>query len=251
MTISGIGARLNFGFVLVGLFASLVGSVQAETIEGNIVIEKRLTPRRVTASVPLYDRGPVVALHRDSAQDPLAQERSRVVVYLEQPAGGATSGTETPIPQIAQENREFFPDTMVVAVGSKVSFPNKDPIFHNVFSLSKTKSFDLGSYSKGQTRTVTFNQPGVVYVNCHLHPNMTASILVTPNQWNARAGPDGHFEITGVVPGTYTIVAWHRAAGFFRQEVEVVAGRKASVRFLVPLQADGAVMQSNTSGAKR
>jgi hypothetical protein len=109
-----------------------------------------------------------------------------------------------------------------------------DPIFHNVFSLSRTKSFDLGNYSQGETRVVTFTEPGVVVVNCHLHPNMAAVVFVTPNRWNTKADRDGHFSLREVLPGRYTVVAWHKAAGYFRKEIEVGAGRTANVEFLIP-----------------
>ena len=69
---------------------------------------------------------------------------------------------------------------------------------------------------------------------------MAATVVVTPNQWNARAGRDGHFSLRDVPPGTYTVVAWHKAAGFFRKQIEVVAGRGTSIGFLIPLDDDGA-----------
>ena len=109
----------------------------------------------------------------------------------------------------------------MIQAGAKVSFPNLDPIFHNVFSLSGAKTFDLGNYPKGDTRMVIFPEPGIVYVNCHLHPNMTATIVVDAKQWNTKADRDGHFVLPDVPPGKYTVVAWHKAAGFFRQQVDV------------------------------
>ena len=111
-----------------------------------------------------------------------------------------------------------------------------DPIFHNIFSLSKPKSFDLGSYDKGESRTVTFPKPGVVYVYCHLHPNMEATIVVTPNRWYAVRSA-GQYHIRGVPPGQYTVVAWHKAAGFFRKTIEVEAGH-ASADFFIPIEDD-------------
>jgi len=211
----------------------------AGSIEGNVVVKRKLTKRRVTASLPLYQRGPAVELAPDAPEDPLSFERSRVVVYLEgrRPAASVTA-------VIDQENRRFGQDTVVIPAGSKVSFPNQDPIFHNVFSLSKAKIFDLGNYSKGETRIVTFNEPGIVFVNCHLHANMAAAIVVTPNQWYAKADRDGHFTLRDVPPGTYTVVAWHKAAGFFRKQIEVVAGRGASLDFLIPLE-DGAPLPAH------
>jgi len=116
-----------------------------------------------------------------------------------------------------QKNREFQPDLLTIPCGSTVSFPNLDPIFHNVFSLSKPKTFDLGNYAKGQTRSVTFLKPGIVLVNCRLHTNMTAAIVVTPNQWSSRTDADGRFVLRGVPSGVHTLIAWHKAAGFLRQ----------------------------------
>jgi plastocyanin len=208
--------------------------MRAETIEGTIIVRKRLTKRRVTANLPLYQRGAAVELASDVPEDPLSFERARVVIYLEGrgPAPEVTA-------RIEQENRRFGQDVVVIPVGSKVSFPNNDPVFHNVFSLSKAKAFDLGNYSKGDTRTVTFNEPGIVLVNCHLHANMAAAIVVTPNQWNVKADPSGHFTLRDAPPGSYTIVAWHKAAGFFRKQIEVIPGRGAKTEFLLPLDDVG------------
>ena len=217
--------------------------VHAANIEGTIVIKKKLTRRRVTAQVPMYDRGPAVELGADAEEDPLAFERSRVAVYLEGrfPAQIPPSGA---IVKMEQTNRRFAPEMLVIQAGSKVSFPNNDPIFHNVFSLSGPRTFDLGNYPKGDTRMVAFPEPGIVYVNCHLHPNMTATIVVTPNQWNTRADREGRFELQDVPPGKYSIVAWHKAAGFLRQTVVVEAGRDEHVEFLIPVDENGRALES-------
>jgi plastocyanin len=106
-----------------------------------------------------YDRNAGVALKSDSAEDSLSFERERVVVYLE---GGLPAQTGSITAQIVQQNRRFLPDILWIPAGSTVSFPNLDPIFHNVFSLSKPKEFDLGNYPKDHTRTVVFPKPGVV-----------------------------------------------------------------------------------------
>jgi hypothetical protein len=113
-----------------------------------------------------------------------------------------------------------------------------DPIFHNIFSLSKPKAFDLGSYSKGETRYVVFPKPGIVDVYCHLHPNMEATVVVTPNRWYARSDRSGQYRIPDVPPGRYTVVAWHKSAGFFRKSVVVQPGHDSVVDFFVPLEKD-------------
>jgi plastocyanin len=210
----------------------------AADIRGTITIRQRLTRPSVTASVSMYERGPAVELGKDSDNDPLAAERSRVVIWVEGHGAGATPSASASMQQI---NRRFDPDLVIIPMGSSVSFPNMDPIFHNVFSLSKPKSFDLGNYPKGDTRTVVFPKAGIVYVSCRLHPNMAGVVVVTPSPWYAKADRDGQFILRDLPPGTYTVVAWHKAAGFFRKEVRMAEGRDAAISFLVPL--DGMAMK--------
>ncbi len=215
----------------------------AKAIEGTVVIKKKLTKRRVTAQVPMYERGPAVGLGADAEADPLAFERSRVAVYLEgtfsaaavfsrriigEARGDCRRAQLKPVPKMEQSNRRFAPEMLVIEAGSKVSFPNNDPIFHNVFSRCPgSKTFDLGNYPKGDTRMVMFPEPGIVYVNCHLHPNMTATIVVAPNKWNTQADRDGQLRSCGMFrPGKYiSIVAWHKAAGFARLNGRGCRGR--------------------------
>jgi plastocyanin len=219
------------GFAAFALFAP---GAHSETVSGTIVIKKTLTKRNVTPSVSVYQRGEGVKLGKNAAEDPLAYERTHVVVYIEGPGpSGAQPSPSTA--QIAQIDRRFTPDLVIVPVGSTVSFPNMDPIFHNVFSLSKARSFDLGSYDKGETRKVTFAKAGIVDVYCHLHANMSATIVVTPNRWYAQPSATGEFHIEDVPPGEYTLVAWHRFAGFFRKSITVAPGHGAVADFLIPL----------------
>jgi plastocyanin len=212
-------------------------SLSAQDITGTILIRKKLTKRSVTPSVSIYQRGAAVApqkdIQKDAGEDPLAFERSRVVVYLEGPGPSSPAA-----PKMEQLNRRFQPDLLAIPVGSTVSFPNMDPIFHNVFSLSKPKAFDLGNYDKGESRSVVFSKPGIVYVNCHLHPNMAATIVVTPNQWYARADGSGQYRIPDVPPGQYTVVAWHKAAGFFRKSILTVSGSNSTADFFIPIGDD-------------
>jgi plastocyanin len=213
---------------------------RAAQIHGEVVIQRKLTRRTVTASAGAYSRGPAVGLSADLDEDPLAFERRHVVIYVE--GNGSGSKIEA---KIEQQNRRFLPDLVVVSAGSSVTFPNEDVIFHNIFSLSKAKSFDLGNYSKGQTRTVIFPHPGIVYVNCHLHPNMSATIFVTPNGWATTADPTGHFSLD-LPPGRYTVVAWHKAAGFFKKVIDVRGESASNVVFLIAVADDG-IGQSATN----
>src|ERR1700730_6441151 len=144
------------------VFAACAG---AQDITGTILIKKKLTKHSVTTPVSVYQRGTAVKLGKETEEDPIAYERLRVVLYLEG-AGPASDAPESHALQLQQLDRGFLTDLVVVPVGSTVSFPNMDPIFHNVYSLSKPKTFDLGSYDKGQTRKVAFPKPGIVDVYC-------------------------------------------------------------------------------------
>jgi plastocyanin len=239
--------------------AALAAGANAEDIAGTITIHRKLTRRSVTAAVSVYDRGAEVKLGKAADEDPLDFERSHVAVYLERDDAPGTKakaeqelvGNELQVadkPQIMeQRDRQFSPDFLVVPAGAAVSFPNMDPIFHNIFSLSKAKSFDLGSYDQGKTRKVVFSKPGIVSVYCHLHPNMAATIVVTPSRWYARSDVTGHFHIPDVPPGRYTVVAWHKTAGYFRKSIVVEAGQQASVNFLLPLNEDGSIVSAHNA----
>jgi plastocyanin len=228
------------------LLVCLAGAAEAGDIRGTVVIEKRLTHRTVTASAGAYQRGVAVELGPPPAADPLAFERSHVAIYLDGPPSTPFNSTNQIAASIAQTHREFEPNFVVIPAGSTISFPNFDPIFHNVFSLSKPKSFDLGNYPQGETRMVTFAKPGIVFVNCRLHPNMAASIVVSPTRWVARADSEGRFDLSSVPPGEYTVVAWHKNAGFFRQRATVSEGQAAEVRFLIPLTGHGIAQPAAT-----
>jgi plastocyanin len=238
------------GWILLCALAAIAGSLSAQSITGTILIKRRLTKPSVTAPVSIYQRGTVVDLGKDGDTDPLAAEQARVVVYLEGPApvGAAQAAPKTE--QIEQRNRRFVPDLVVVPVGSSVSFPNMDPIFHNIYSLSKPKSFDLGAYDKGESRTVSFPKPGIVEIYCHLHPNMEATVVVTPNRWYAQPDRNGQYRIPDVPPGQYTIVAWHKTAGFFRKNIVVTNGHDATADFFIPLDAEpgGAADEAHVAG---
>jgi len=212
-------------------FAAFPSIGAAADLSGQIVITKKLTKKQVT--LPSYQlRG--ASTTPAPVNSETSDEYGEMVVFLE----GALPDTEKPVhKELIQRNQRFEPRLLVVPAGSTVSFPNADPIFHNVFSLSSTKKFDLGYYPENHSRTVKFDEPGVVQVYCHLHPNMYAAVVVTPNQWYARPADDGSFALSNVPPGTYQLVAWHTRAGYFRRTVLIDADNPLKVILNIPQHA--------------
>ncbi len=215
------------------LCTHLPSNIIAAELNGRVLVTRKLTKKRVT--LPVYQlRGMSPAADRDNSQP--VNEYNELAVFLE---GKSSDGGKPIRVELRQEGQQFVPRLLVVPVGSTISFPNADPVFHNVFSLSGARKFDLGYYPAGQTRAVTFDDPGIVQVYCHLHPNMYAAIVVAPNRWYAQPGEDGTFSLHDVPPGTYTLVAWHMNAGFFRKTVQVSAESATDVLLNIPIRDEG------------
>ncbi len=155
-------------------------------------------------------------------------ELENVVLYLEGDFKDVALPTHRS-PAIQQINETFVPHVLPIIVGSTVNFPNGDPLFHNVFSLSSARNFDLGRYPKGQTRSVRFNRPGIVKVFCHIHSHMSAVILVFEHPHFCVSDPVGNFVMNGVPPGNYEVIAWHERLKPQKRVVTVVPNQEVSV----------------------
>lgn len=169
-----------------------------------------------------------LTIMKDSPTGKPRADRSGVVIYLEAPMDLALEeqllDNPPPVHSVRQVNKAFTPAVSAVIRGTEVSFPNDDMIFHNVFSLSKAKRFDLGLYKSGSTKSITLSRAGIIDVYCNIHPEMAAKILVLDNPYFAVSGADGSFKIDGVPPGTYPYVAWQARGEPVRGELTVAAG---------------------------
>lgn len=114
--------------------------------------------------------------------------------------------------QLVQKRKQFQPHLLVIPVGSAVEFPNRDPFFHNVFSLFNGKRFDLGLYEAGSSRTVHFDRPGISYIFCNIHSEMSAVVIALETPYFAVADPDGSLSMAHVPPGRYRLNVWHEGS---------------------------------------
>src|SRR5689334_22027573 len=162
-----------------------------------------------------------------------APEIRNVVVYLKNVAFKGTLPVSRQ--EIRQEAESFSPRVVAITRGSTVDFPNGDPFFHDVFSLSRSGTFDLGSYPKGQVKSHQFRQAGLVKVYCHIHSHMSASIMVFDHSLFTIPRADGSFTIDDVPTGTYQVSAWHERIGENSQPVKIEAGKASEVRFSLPI----------------
>jgi plastocyanin len=214
------------------LFLALVTNALGGDLHGHALITKRLTKKALSPIVYNLRGTATPASPRDG--EPV-NEFDRMVVILE---GGSLPSKPPVTEALNQHGSRFEPEIIIVPVGSTVQFPNFDAIFHNVFSLSKAQAFDLGYYPQGQSRSVKFNNPGVVQVYCHIHANMYAAIVVTASPWFEKPSPDGSFSFSDVPAGRYRLTAWHKIAGLHKVDVEVPETGSVDVNIRVPVDTE-------------
>jgi len=151
-------------------------------------------------------------------------DRKRAIVYLENAPTGAFDQRSTARAEITQRQETFIPHVLAVRVGTTVDFPNEDETYHNVFSLSKVRRFDLGRYAAGRSKPVRFDEPGVVRVFCDIHSHMSAFVLVFNHRFFATTDADGRYSLPDVPPGRYTVTVWYDGSTRDSRTVTVPTG---------------------------
>ena len=173
------------------------------------IIRGRVDVRRAVTQV---ERRPNVnELGMNTAPHEPAELR-RSVVYLQSAPSLAFPDVEPGRATMDQRNETFVPHILAITVGTTVDFPNSDNKYHNVFSIRGPRPFDLGRYAAGRSKSVRFDRPGIVRVFCEIHSHMSAFILVFNHRYFAVTSADGRYQIGGVPPGRYTLVAWNEGA---------------------------------------
>ncbi|MGH8015605.1 MAG: hypothetical protein ACREBV_05395 [Candidatus Zixiibacteriota bacterium] len=205
--------------MLVGLTIAITiySNTGATNIYGHV---KRLPARTQPEKAISRYRGAASQVSQDAGEDCVCNPGLFSVVYL--------TGKNLPpivppesVPQMSQKDKMFVPSVLTVGVGYTVDFPNLDPFFHNVFSYSKTKQFDLGRYPKGHSERVTFDKPGIVKIFCEIHFSMRAYVHVLETPYFATSDEKGNFVIKDVQPGQYILNIWQENLSDLQQPLSV------------------------------
>jgi plastocyanin len=222
-------SSLSLASLLAALVVAAPGGQAPDTgsIFGRVTLTTRIKGRALPSTA--YPTR-AVGVH-----DPTAVSEIRnVVVYLKDVAfRGALPPTNA---KLRQEHETFLPHVLAITRGSTVDFPNDDPIFHNVFSLSSAATFDLRRYPRGESRSQLFSKAGIVKVYCNIHSHMSATILVMDHPYFTIPALDGAFELPNLPPGQYTLVGWHERVGERQSSVRVERGKTATIDLSLPVE---------------
>jgi hypothetical protein len=221
------GGSLAFVLACVGFGARFGYAQDTGSVTGHV----RLTTRVRGTALPSNAYQPRAVTRRDT---PAVPEIQNVVVYLKDVTYRGTLPVSRR--EIRQEGEKFVPHVLAVTRGSTVEFPNADPFYHNVFSLSGAATFDLGRYPKGQSRTRQMLKPGLVKVFCHIHSHMSASVLVLDHPYFVVPEIDGSFSLPNVPAGRYTIVGWHERVGERTGTIQVQPGAATTIDLALPVE---------------
>ncbi len=230
---------MKISILTVTVCLALTVAARAGTISGTVRAEGKNVPES-PASGGQYDSRKYKFVERVD----YAQLRN-FVVHLEgvitnasvTTNAGTNAMARVDTKRIKQEKANFSPSVMPIVVGTTVEWPNNDEIYHNVFSMSEAKSFDLDLY-KGNPpdKRVTFDKVGRVEVFCSIHANMHCTVLVLENPYYAVADERGRYTITNVPAGTYRLKAWHERLPSQSQEITVLAEGDVTANFTLGIK---------------
>ncbi len=201
-------------FLLTILFAGVMAfEADSVTVTGKVPVNSVSSNKeKVSAAYP----GRVVSRNHHNTSPNSA---SAVVFLIPQDKQTLSKSSEKA--RLDQIDFTFIPRVLAVQVGTTVDFYNLDPVFHNVFSFSKPKKFDLGRYPKNHYKSVTFEKPGLIKLFCEIHSDMSAFILVLNTPYFTYPDREGNFTLKDVPPGKYTLKVWQEEGEAYQAEIEV------------------------------
>jgi plastocyanin len=196
-----------------------VALLASATVEGRVELPKSHSAPVQAKRYQIVTKGGVL-----STQPPLA------VVYLD---GSFPQSASLPTKQVSQKDLTFIPSLLPVRVGTTVEFPNLDDTYHNIFSYSPAKRFDLGRYREDERPipTEVFDKPGLVILRCDIHEHMHGLILVLNTPHFVMTDTSGHFRLEGLPAGHYTLKAWIDSRTTREKPVDLKSGQTLHVDF--------------------
>jgi plastocyanin len=203
---------------------SLIGSM---ALSGS-GFQLRAQEASVTAQAELVSRNG----GKKREQSKNGADLSNVVVWLTPLDVAATKHTTGKLPQLIQRNKNFEPHLVVVQTGSVIEFPNRDPFFHNVFSLFDGKRMDLGLYEAGTAKTARFERQGVSFLFCNIHAEMSAVVVAVDTPYFGHSDREGHVVMPEVPDGRYRLHVWYERSSpedlqALERDVEISFAKRA------------------------
>jgi plastocyanin len=222
------GRRLALLLFVPTLGPALAARVQAAELSGHVTLLGGGEPQMASLNPYPGSMGACEPAPVRRADDP----RDLVLTLAGGPAAVAGAAPAGAPPRLVQVSRSFAPRVLGVRVGTRVDFPNEDSVFHNVFSYSKAKRFDLGYYGKGKSKSVVFDEPGLIKVFCDIHASMSAYILVVDAPFVTQPDAAGEFRFPDLPAGDYQLKLWHPERGELSRAVTVgEAGERLELSF--------------------
>ena len=210
------------------IFASGLSLLLSVVLPSEATAADTATVEGVVKLKPAGRSRPSSARYRGATGKPAQPDPPAAVVYLEGAKGAASEQTV----EVAQVGMQFKPALLPVQVGTKVAFPNKDDFYHNVFSYSRTKRFDLGRFMKTENPpAIQFDQSGEVKVFCEIHRHMRGTILILDTPYFVKTDGQGAFLLSGLPAGKFKLKAWLDTKTVYEQDVELISGQSVTVDF--------------------
>ncbi len=215
--------------VVLSAFGAVVAHGQTATLSAHVVVVRNSSSKQQNAGVVVW----------------LSPLRGEVSPY-------SVADNDLKSARLVQKNKNFEPHLLVVRTGSVVEFPNQDPFFHNVFSLFEGKRFDLGLYEAGTSKKVRFDRPGVSFIFCNIHPQMSAVVVALDTPYYAVSSNDGNIDIRNIPAGRYVLQVWHEGSSpaalkALKHEI-VVSGSQTSAGLLRVVEDEMPVAHKNKYG---